>query len=586
VKVVFFSFFSGTIGLSVYLYMAGSSASYLDLDSPATAQVQCLREWPERSHGISWSEPSQWLSWWTRAARSDTDHEEWVKQNQCSVPSVEHVACIDMVVPVKFMKRPLALAMGRASGLDVMGMWARFFLVLTVLIWVGMTTHDLALVSRERKDFILDVTGVNRHCPSIGRVWGCLAGIKVLTNLGHKAFSTGYVQCVLGIIFAVVLAPALLVWNLAVFNFVMLPAIMLAFMRYPIRMSRAWVFLICITCSAYGLILTVQMAVFTGNASLRPLYAVTWVPDMPASSNTTQPMGGSPCTCGCDYPISFNVVMNLVVVGVGTTVKSVFVAFRCLKGLRRSEWASLLLVTFPVPLTAYAVDWRTKDGQIIRHRTEGMPVQGEVAFDPFAMMDEQPDSKNTTIHLRPEPLTYQRQDGVIRSTTGPCDPRKRGPDGLKDNMRYQRKEYIGCCGFPWPTGGIQATYDPAMLDSEDEEEYARGTTNGAAKKAGTDCPDIEQGIAAREYSFSPSRKQPVVMDATRDELAHLEDIAVLWQHKTVEVSAPHASGFPGLRLVPASPEKPRDQSDASPRVADTARKGPGLEAKQDHPVSP
>ena len=25
-----------------------------------------------------------------------------------------------------------------------------------------------------------------------------------------------------------------------------------------------------------------------------------------------------------------------------------------------------------------------------------MPVQGEVAFDPFAMMDEQPDSKFTT----------------------------------------------------------------------------------------------------------------------------------------------------------------------------------------------
>lgn len=28
---------------------------------------------------------------------------------------------------------------------------------------------------------------------------------------------------------------------------------------------------------------------------------------------------------------------------------------------------------------------------------EDMPVQGEVAFDPFAMMDEQPDSKFTTV---------------------------------------------------------------------------------------------------------------------------------------------------------------------------------------------
>lgn len=100
--------------------------------------------------------------------------------------------------------------------------------------------------------------------------------------------------------------------------------------------------------------------------------------------------------------------------------KAAFLAFRCLKGLRRrsscgfkvrtrrSQWANLLSVTFPVPLTLYSVDWLQADGKPIRFRTEvqlplaceltqqEMPVQGEVAFDPFAMMDEQPDSKFTT----------------------------------------------------------------------------------------------------------------------------------------------------------------------------------------------
>ena len=31
-----------------------------------------------------------------------------------------------------------------------------------------------------------------------------------------------------------------------------------------------------------------------------------------------------------------------------------------------------------------------------KNYSQEMPVQGEVAFDPFAMMDEQPDSKFTT----------------------------------------------------------------------------------------------------------------------------------------------------------------------------------------------
>jgi hypothetical protein len=368
---------------------------------------------------------------------------------------------------------------------------------------------------------------------------------------------------VLGIVTAAVLAPALLVWNIAVFNFVMVPAIMLAFARYPIRMSRAWVFVVCIASSIYGLVLTVQMLAFVSNSSLRPLYALTWVPDLPEASrdnsgNATLVTSGSSCTCGCDFPVSFNVCVNLFVVGVATTVKSVFVALRCLKGLRRCEWANLLLVTFPVPLTAYSVDWRTKDGSIIRHRMEGMPVQGEVAFDPFAMMDEQPDSVTTTIHLRPEPITFKRQDGVERGLAAPRDRLKRAPTSLQDNIRYEQREYIGCCGFPWPTGGVQATYDPAMLDS-DVEEDREGSPNGAGKKGPTCLENRELLVSAVE----PPRKPCTVANIARDASAHLEDVDVVWPRKTIEVSAPRAGGCPGLRLVPASPAKPQDQPDVS-----------------------
>merc|ERR1719253_1151716 len=106
--------------------------------------------------------------------------------------------------------------------------------------------------------------------------------------------------------------------------------------------------------------------------------------------------------------------MNLATIGFVTIIKSIFIAFRCLKGLRRSQWANLLSVLFPVPITMYEVDWRQPDGQQIRHRVEGVPVQSEVAFDPFAMMDEQPESRHTTIHLKPEPLHRYEEVGGQR----------------------------------------------------------------------------------------------------------------------------------------------------------------------------
>ena len=65
-----------------------------------------------------------------------------------------------------------------------------------------------------------------------------------------------------------------------------------------------------------------------------------------------------------------------------------------------------------MPITIYSVEWRQGNGHPIRHRTEGQAVQDEVAFDPFAMMDEQPDSAFTTVHLRPEPVhIYTRASG-------------------------------------------------------------------------------------------------------------------------------------------------------------------------------
>merc|ERR1711971_928382 len=150
------------------------------------------------------------------------------------------------------------------------------------------------------------------------------------------------------------------------------------------------------------------------------------------------------------------VCLRLLVIGLVVLLKALVLGFRCLKGLRRSNWANLLSVTFAVPLTTYNVEWNGPDGRIIRFRKDGEPVQGEPAFDPFAMMDEQDDSFETTVELRPVKMFVPSGDGngkLVSNTRRTIE----GPGTLVsaelDLMELRASEYIGCCGFPCLTGG-------------------------------------------------------------------------------------------------------------------------------------
>jgi len=533
VKVIIFSLFSGTIGLSIYMYMAGSNISYLDLASPASEEVKCLADWPLRSHAISWSRPEEWLSWWAKRV----DHEELLNTQTCHVPGVDRTPCRTVLAPVDDMKRPLALAVGQLDDVgtryDVLGLWARFFLLITFFIWIGMTTHDLALIGPVEKDFILDVAGVNSYCPVIRSVWRCLAGYRPLVRLVSKE---QWCVRMLGLVLAIILAPILVVWNVVVFNFVIVPLLLLAFVRYPIRMSRAWVFIVCLACSIYGFALTGLQVVFMAYPSRRPRYAVTWQPETSLATspagNLTSIASGS-CTCGCEYPVSLGVCANLTVVGVATALKSLFVALRCLKGLRRSQWANLLSVVFPIPVTVYNVEWRQPNGQPIKFRQEGVYVQEEIAFDPFAMMDEQPDSAFTTVHLRPEPVhTYRRVEGGRLTLVKPRRtiemPSK--PQPLSQGLQVRDSEYIGCCGFPWPTGGQQGVYDPdfiAQLDALIEECSPSSRARTPTTRGSPNC------------------------------FSRLEEI--IMRMPETDGTEPHGSGTPGRAFVPASPlPQPRD----------------------------
>merc|ERR1740121_461620 len=257
--------------------------------------------------------------------------------------------------------------------------------------------------------------------------------------MARTTLQSGWLQYWCGAVLAVALAPLLLVWNLFVLNFVICPLLLLTFIRYPIRMSRAWTFIVCVVASVYGLALSLEQLAYIASPQSRPQYAVTWEPLLAtgaASGNTTAPP--EVCTCGCDFPVAVSVHVNLLIIGAATTLKSFFIAFRCLKGLRRSQWANLLSVTFAVPLTVYPVVWRRSDGKPIDFRSEDMPEpQGEVAFDPFAMMDEQLDSASTTVQLRPVPFSEERSDGLKRKCEAPGQIADNLSSSVWDNVSYR-----------------------------------------------------------------------------------------------------------------------------------------------------
>merc|ERR550525_586546 len=105
---------------------------------------------------------------------------------------------------------------------------------------------------------------------------------------------------------------------------------------------------------------------------------------------------------------------------------------------------------FAVPITVYDVYWKRPNGRPIQHRENGDPVQGELAFDPFALMDEQPDSALTTLTLKPtrtvESRFFEDEDGEKKRRWSPkmFTRKLKGPQTLQD-LELHETEYVGCC---------------------------------------------------------------------------------------------------------------------------------------------
>jgi hypothetical protein len=358
---------------------------------------------------------------------------------------------LDLGAPLASVVEGSILGDKNIGSQDMLGIYAHLFLLLSLSLWLAISCHDHALLHTTNKNYILDLIGLTQKFPRLFNACRCLMGLRMLRGLFHCR-RRGWTP--LGRLLAMLLAPAVLLWRLVVFMFVVCPLAAVLFLWHPIRTSRIWTLLICIASVVYGICLCVHMLYLLAVPEQAPRYAVTWT----ASSNS-----GSSCECGCVYPVSATTCGRLFMIGVLAAIKCFIIGFRTLKGLRRSNWANLISVTFTIPVNAYSVAWKRPDGNPIQGRLGNEPVQSEMAFDPFALMDEQLESANSHVTLKPSFVVCREVDvesGTMtqrRTTTRelqgpnlPCD--------LED-IDVRSAEYVGCCGFPFLTGGIQGRFE-------------------------------------------------------------------------------------------------------------------------------
>lgn len=427
--------FPAAVGYAVYRFMTAADVGYLDVGKPTNEAVLCLTDWPLRHEAKSWLDLDSWADW----TELLVDEEQYIEEHKCPVDATGGATCSDLRVPVQDLQRNLGYPFGAQGGLmsssTLIETYSHGFVYLGAVLWLTIVAHDLALLSVKNHNYILDMRGTRKYFPMLVRLI-YLTGFQYFLQwvsgkgFGIKQRFKGFGRCC-----AILLAPVFLAWGLMFFIVVWWPIACLTFVFHPVKLSRLGVFTTCILMSVVGLMLTAHTLALLSSADLRPLFALTWVETESA------------CICGCVFPLAASGLKEILALSAAMVTQVLFLAFRCLKGLRRSNWASLLSVKFSVPLNAYPTEWTTPDGGPIAHREEGQPVQGELAFDPFALMDEQPDSAVTRVKLLP--TLCEEEVGRRASLREMQDSRAAtlgGPTSVScEAIREQR---IGCCGFP------------------------------------------------------------------------------------------------------------------------------------------
>mmetsp|Transcript_42176 Transcript_42176/g.113775 ORF Transcript_42176/g.113775 Transcript_42176/m.113775 type:complete len:433 (-) Transcript_42176:27-1325(-) len=417
VKVLCLGVLASVFIFSLYQYLAEAGAEYLRLTEPRGLDIVCrlpnadCQIDPHPAECVVTEDKNSWVS-------------DVTLSNPCPLsPAADGQNCLNLSLPISTLSGSLGSLHTTDSGFNPFKVWSVLFIVLMSLLALSIITHDMALLDAKE---IFTLADVCNQKPEMRRYILCLRCRKRTGSRWRIAGNDFKPVCCL--------VPWALIQAIA-FMIVVYPFSLVFFLIRPVRMSRMMVFLSSILCSLWSAV----FAVLAATKYRRDNYTLYW-------SYVTPPDNPN-CVCMCDYPLRRDVSFRMFCMGLAVMAHSTSLAFRALKGLRRSQWANLFSVLYAVPIAAFPVAWSRppeSGGGPVDNRTDGEPVQGEPAFDPFCLMDEQPESAFTRACLLPVPR----------------------PDMLQSYELSARTEDVGGCGFPrfLPSGRPQAARS-ALLHS-------------------------------------------------------------------------------------------------------------------------
>eukprot|EP00929_Paragymnodinium_shiwhaense_P031788 TRINITY_DN17739_c0_g1_i2.p1 TRINITY_DN17739_c0_g1~~TRINITY_DN17739_c0_g1_i2.p1 ORF type:complete len:499 (+),score=52.99 TRINITY_DN17739_c0_g1_i2:123-1619(+) len=474
IKVATQSVAAAFLGFGVFKYVTQANVGYLALESPASEHVLCLSEWPLRHDLQSWVLEDAYIDW----AMWRMDMPAFVESRLCEAPALSNASCAASYIPSSALYRnlgiPLAITWDYVLWCDMLEIYGHLFLWVSACLWLNVVIHDLALLSVRHHDYVLDLQSMRKEFRCI-RYLVRGTGVPLFCSLLRGDKCQNNVCKKIERVVAICLLPLVVVWVCAYFCAFVAPLAMLAFLRYPVRLSRGLVFVNCTVLMLLGLSIVLYSILNLSSASWRQTYAMTWE------------VGG--CVCGCLYPTNQGVGWALLVLGILVMYKAVILGFRCLKGLRRANWANLLSVLFPIPLVVYPVQWTKPDGSPIQHRVAGQPVQGELAFDPFALMDEQLESGRSTLKMFP--VVSAVEPDVVAATS---------QSGSQKDLKEMRATLTG--PSPSHVSSKRSTESGENTLSSDEAKEPAAEASGAAMNAAADASGGPEEAAAAEPNLA------------------------------------------------------------------------------------
>jgi len=451
VKVFFLGLLTSVFIFSVFQYLHYANFEYLDLETPVKEDIVCKLPNGECQGEDNPVKCMQDTSFWQSMNLSDPCPQ---------LPAaLENQTCKNPLLPLSSITGDLA-SLHTVNGVNTFRLWSFLFLGLTSLLGLSITIHDLALLEESLRPKILSIPKMRYATP---RLWHCLwcFQCKRMKNLYERSRVSWYL-----------LFPFWALFQIVAFMVIIYPLALLVCLVAPVRMSRVIVFLSAILCMLWAVVFVTVTVFFDTQA-----YAVLW-------SVSDPPSGG--CVCLCEFPLSKSVVLRICVLGGGVCWHSFNLTFRALKGLRRGQWANMFSVLYAVPIEAFPVCWSRpplgsgKSPGAVKWRNEGEPVQAEPAFDPFCLMDEQPESGGMRALITSVPTTEKVQF-LWEPYTGMLDTE------------------IGCCGFPLP---VASWGEPPEIP--DGYETSMESRDG--------FPEVE--IKGRSGSCSDLKPSPQILGAT------------------------------------------------------------------------